>query len=112
MAFQDPLEAIAKDKDFSGENMRVLFYLFSKIDFENFIQLPQQKIAEELGIHKANVSKNLRFLTDKGILIEGPKIGRSKSFRLNPQYGWKGKVKNLTEARRARFKTIEGSKGE
>lgn len=100
MAFQDSFEEIAKDPDMTGENYRVLFYLYSKLDFENFIQQTQKDIAEGLGIRKEHVSRAMKLLTDKQIILEGPKTGRVKCYQLNPDYGWKGKVKNLEEYRR------------
>ena len=110
MAFQDTFIEIAKDPGMTGETMKVLMYLFGKLDFENFIQQSQIDIAEGLGMQKQNVSRAMRVLTSKQIVLEGPKVGRSKCFRLNPNYGWKGKVKTLQEARREQLRVIEGGK--
>ena len=33
-------------------------------------------------------------LLDVGVIFEGPKVGRSKTYRLNEQFGWKGTVTN------------------
>ena len=57
MAFQDSFEEIAKDEDMTGETYKVLFYLYSKLDFENFIQQSQMDIAEGLGIQKSKESQ-------------------------------------------------------
>ena len=117
MAFQDSFEEIAKDPDMTGENYRVLFYLYSKLDFENFIQQTQKDIAEGLGMRKENVSRAMKLLTEKQIILEGPKTGRIKCYQLNPDYGWKGKIKNLKsyrdtlrEKRRENLQLIEGGK--
>ncbi len=110
MAFQDTFEELAKDPDMTGENYKVLFYLYSKLDFENFIQQSQKDIAEGLGMRKENVSRAMKLLTSKQIVLEGPKVGRSKCYRLNPNYGWKGKVKSLQEARREQLQVIQGGK--
>jgi len=110
MAFQDAFEEIAKDPELTLEPKNVLFYLYSKLDFENFIQQSQKDIAEGLGMKKENVSRAMRVLTSKQIVLEGPKVGRSKCYRLNPNYGWKGKVKTLQEARREQLRVIEGGK--
>jgi hypothetical protein len=95
MSFQDALIALAKDEDITGENYRVFFYLCGNLDFENFIHLEQKKISEELNIRKENVSRSVKKLVDKKIILKGPKVGRSLTYRLNPNFGWKGKVKNL-----------------
>ena len=110
MAFQDAFIKLAQDKDLTGETSRVLHYLMGRLDFENFIQVPQMEIAEQLEMQKQNVSRSVKLLIKKGILLRGPKIGRSSSFRLNPQYGWKGKVRNLDQAKRNRLEVIDGGK--
>ena len=111
MAFQDAFEEIAKDPEMTGETYRVLMYLYSKLDFENFIQQSQKEIGEGLGIRKENISRAMKMLIQKQIVLEGPKVGRSKCYRLNPNYGWKGKVKTLQEHRREQFQIIQGGIG-
>lgn len=110
MAFQDSFIEIAKDPDMTGETLRVLMYLYGLLDFENYIQQSQKEIAEGLRMRKEHVSRAMKLLTSKQIVLEGPKVGRSKCFRLNPDYGWKGKVKSLQEARRERLQVIQGGK--
>jgi len=110
MAFQDSFEDIAKDPELTLEPKNVLFYLYSKLDFENFIQQTQKEIAEGLGMKKENVSRAMKLLTKKQIVLEGPKVGRSRCYRLNPNYGWKGKVETLQRNRRDQFKLIDGGK--
>lgn len=100
MAFQDTFEQLAKDPHMTGENYRVLLYLYSKLDFENYIQQTQVDIAEGLGMKKENVSRAMKLLVSKQIILEGPKIGRSKCYKLSLNYGWKGKVKNFKETKR------------
>ena len=107
---QDAFEEIAKDPELTLEPKNVLFYLYSKLDFENFIQQSQADIAEGLGIKKQQVSRAMKMLIAKQIILEGPKVGRSKCYRLNPNYGWKGKVKTLQEARREQLKVIDGGR--
>lgn len=110
MAFQDAFEELAKDREITSEPRRVLDYMFSKLDFENYIQLSQMDIAKALGMQKQNVSHAIKLLTTKQIVLTGPKVGRSKCYRLNPNYGWKGKVKTLQEHRREQLQIIQGGK--
>jgi len=99
MNSQEALELLATDKELTGENYRVLLFLLSRLDFENWIQITQSEIAEKLDLKKQNVSRAISLLNSKGILLRGPKVGRSYAFRLNPYFGWKGKVKNLEDYR-------------
>lgn len=109
MTSQDALEALAKDPEMTGQAYRVFLYLCSRLDFENFIQVPQTEISEELDMPKERVSKAVSLLVAKGILLRGPKVGRSSVFRLNPTFGWKGKVSSLSAARTGRLKVVKGT---
>ena len=103
MNSQEALEILAKDKAFTKDSLRILIFLSARLDFENWIQITQKEIAEILEIKKQNVSKAIKLLEEKGIILRGPKIGRAYAFRLNPDFGWKGKVKNLDKYRKDKF---------
>ena len=100
MNSQQALEVLATDKDLTGENYRVLLLLLSRLDFENWIQVTQAEISKKLNMKKQNVSRAISILESKEIIFRGPKVGRTYSFRLNPDFGWKGKVTNLNDYRR------------
>ena len=100
MNSQEALRILATDKDLKGETYRVLLYLLSILDFENWIQIQQKEIANELQMHKQHINRAIKLLENKEIILRGEKSGRSYSFRLNPHFGWKGKVKNLDEYRK------------
>ncbi len=70
------------------------------LDFENWVQLSSTEIAKELQIHRQHISRAMKVLEEKEIILRGPKIGRSYAFMLNPEFGWKGKVKNLDDYRK------------
>jgi RIO-like serine/threonine protein kinase len=99
MGFQEAFVELAKDPDLQGENYRVLFYLFGNLGFENYIAIPQRQIAEALKMQKSHVSEAIKVLVDKQILLEGPKLGRTHTYRLSNLFGWKGSVKNLSKMR-------------
>ncbi|EEB8093211.1 hypothetical protein GI007_24105 [Salmonella enterica] len=105
---QAALKALAKE--LNGEQFKVLMMLLAELDYENFIQVAQIEIAEEIGMQKTHVSRAIRNLIDLGIIFEGPKIGRSRSYRLNPEFGWKGTVNNHKKALRNGLSVIQGGK--
>ena len=100
MNSQEALEIVAKDRDIKGETYRVLFFICARLDFENWVQISVTEIANELGMHQPDVSKAMKVLENKQIILRGPKVGRSYAFMLNPEFGWKGKVTNLEDYRR------------
>ena len=58
---QDTFIEIAKDPDMTGETMKVLMYLFGKLDFENFIQQTQIDVAEGLGMKTKMLTEQCKY---------------------------------------------------
>lgn len=112
MNSQEALEIVAKDKEIKGETYRVLFFICARLDFENWVQISGTEIANELGMHRQNVSEAMKILEAKEIILRGPKVGRSYAFMLNPEFGWKGKVVHLEKYRKEEWKekSIESRK--
>lgn len=101
------LEEFAARRDIGNEVLRVFLYLNARLDFENIIQVQQTEIAERLGMQPPNVHRSLKKLEDLGIILRGPKVGRSSSWRLNPHAGWKGKVTHLRSAQRDHLELVK-----
>ena len=108
MGFQDALIEIAKDPEITQEPHKLFLFLLGNLDYENFIHISQKEIAKELEMQPSHVSRAMSLLCRKYILELAPKTGRTKCYRLNPHYGWKGKVTNLNEARKNQMKLIQG----
>ena len=79
MASQEALLELATDKEFSGETYRVFFYMAAHLDFENYIRISQKEIADQLKLKNTNVSRAVRKLKEKALLVEGKESGRSKT---------------------------------
>ena len=104
---QDPAMILAQDKSLGADDFRVFFGLVAHIDYENLLVLNQADLARELGMQRQNVQRSIKRLIGTGAILEGPKIGVSRSYRFNPQFGWKGSAKNhitaLDEVRQQRM---------
>ncbi|MEL6092848.1 helix-turn-helix transcriptional regulator [Plesiomonas shigelloides] len=94
--------------ELNHDQMRVLMALLASLDYENYIQIAQVEIAEALRMQKTHVSRAIKNLIEFGIILEGPKIGRSKTYRLNPQFGWKGTITNHKKALKNGLRVIQG----
>ena len=88
--YQKPFYLLAK-QGLTGEQCRVLFYLFGKLNFDNYVLVTRQEVAEWIGIDPTNVSHAIRVLKDKNIVFEGPAVGKCKTYRLNPFAEYQGK---------------------
>lgn len=109
MVFQDGLLKLASDGTLTSRQCRVLFYLLGKLDFQNFIHVPNTDISAGTSISASHVSDALRALRKKGILIDGPKVGRTTTMRLSTTFGWKGRVRSLQEERTKRMRLVHNS---
>lgn len=78
------------EQNLSGETHRVFWKLLAYLDMENWINVNQSSMAESMGLRKQNFGRSLKLLIEKQIILEGPKVGRQKTYRLNPHIGWKG----------------------
>lgn len=102
--------------------LRVFLALSAHLDFNNLIQVCQSDVAKTLNMKQPNVHRAIRRLVDAEIILEGPKIGKHRSYRLNPYFGWKGSAKAHHEAlktrkreadeRRKKLRVIEGGPAE
>lgn len=99
-------------KELGLEGVVVFNALMARLDFENFIQVSQSDIAEELEMRTSNVSRAVKRLCDLGFIRRGPKVGRSFTYQLHPELAWKGKPKGhhtaKEQARQQGWKIIEG----
>ena len=113
MAFRKGFSEIAADKEMTMEPYRVLLYLMSRLDFDNFIYVTQTEIADYLDIKKPNVSRAMKLLERKELILRGPKLGHSHAWRLNPDYGYKGDPEGKVcqpDGKKTVFRVIDGGK--
>ena len=80
---QNGAEILAQS-DLGANDFKVLMKLLSVLDYENLIQVSQADIARELDMHRQHVQRSIKRLIQLGIILEGVKIGISRSYRLNP----------------------------
>lgn len=93
--YQQAISNIA-DMNLSTEQYRVFLKLLSKVDFENYLTVSQQDIANELDMKQSNVSKAIKKLKELNIIVEGPRAGLNKTYRLNPYIAHKGTNRDKT----------------
>ena len=80
---QNGAEILAQS-NLSGNDFKVLMKLLSVLDYENLIQVSQADVARELNMHRQHVQRSIKRLIDLGIVLEGVRIGISRSYSLTP----------------------------
>lgn len=88
--FQSAMEWLAMQKQMTGEQWRVFAYLFSRLDYDNYLRVPQKDIAEKLEMRIPHVSRAIKGLIDLDVIIPGPMAGRYRTYRLNPRIAMRG----------------------
>ena len=81
---------------FTGEQARVIFFLFGKLDFENYLRVSREEIAEGTDLQPVNVSRAMKRLKELEIIIAEPPAGKFKTYRLNPYIAHKGEDRQNT----------------
>ena len=87
MPYKKVFISIAQDKKITHQPRRVLDYLMSKLSFEQFMHIPHSEVVSALNMQKSNVSKAISVLLNQKILISGPKLGKTSSYKINLDYG-------------------------
>ena len=96
--FQDSGRRIAPE--LSGVAARVLLFLLMTLGIDNeWILLNQREVAEEMKMHRSQISQALAELTEKKVLIKGMKVGNGYGYMLNPRLGWKGDFRKRAAAK-------------
>ena len=93
MIFQENVRNILKNMELTPGELKIFFYLLSVTDFENYIWITQQEIAEELKMKQPYIARVIKSLEEKGLIIK-EKRGRNNVYKINPQIAWKGREKN------------------
>ena len=90
--YQEAADMIANWK-LSLEQYRVFLKLLAKLDFENYLRINQKQMSQELDMKQPNISRALKALEERYIIVEGPRAGLNKTYRLNPYIAHKGQNK-------------------
>ena len=97
MAMAQEAMMMLAQSNLTGNDMKVMWAMLARLDYENLIQVNQAEV----------VNRSIKKLIELGVILEGVKIGISRSYRLNPNFGWKGSAKGHREALHEHLKVIK-----
>ena len=95
--FSDSLQMLLIDRSYRITDIRVLFYLFSIMDFHNRICISQKDLASDLEMTRPMVGKSLKCLQEKDLVCIVTKIGCQNVYMLNPYFAFKTRAVNLNK---------------
>lgn len=80
------------EADLTGIDYKVYFICKSLLNFKNDVQVNQTDIANHLKVPRQNINRSIKKLIDLKILVEGKKVGKLRTYKLNTFFGWKGHI--------------------
>lgn len=73
---------------------RVRDWLIGEIGIGNYVFVNQAEVGRKLRIARSHVSVAIKRLLKLGILLQGPKSGRSNTYMVNPAFCFSGSLSN------------------
>ena len=91
--------------DLTVSGFRLLHFYLGVADYEGIINMPPAEVRErlkEIGMdwQQSYFYRIQKQLAEKGLIVAFRKWGNTVVWRINPEIGWKGKVRNLQSYRR------------
>ena len=83
----------------TGNDMKVMWAMLARLDYENLIQVNQAEVSEQVGMNRHNVNRSIKKLIELGVILEGVKIG------------WKGSAKGHREVSARALEGYQGIRG-
>lgn len=83
---------------------RVRDWLMGTIGIGNYVHVNQAEMARRLHIERATASRAIKRLIELGILIQGPRSGRSNTYMVSPAFCFAGGLGNGIKARKEAIK--------
>lgn len=83
--------AVYLAQNLRGEELRVLFYMMSKMDYGNYIRVTNKNICNNLQMNHGNVTRAIRKLIKSNVIAVQEWYGISRIYRMNPNFMHKGR---------------------
>lgn len=78
--------------------VKVWNYIKNNMGNWNRIVVKQTEIAKEVGVHRNHVSKALKIIEEKELIVKLGKDQNNTVFMVNPKFVWKGKYEDRAAA--------------
>jgi DNA-binding transcriptional ArsR family regulator len=106
-------------KDLGKESWLVFIVLCARLDLrENKVVVNQAELGRQIGLSRQHVQRAIKQLLEAGLILEGPKEKRSRTYSLSPEIVFRGSAKDHAKEiakyrkkkTKARMKVLEGGK--
>lgn len=98
--FQQAMGRLGREGTLGKEGWRVLAYLLERLDWDNWLVIPQAQIAEDLQMQRQNVSRAVRQLVTEGIVCQAEPPAPRTAYRLSVEFAYRGSYNGWQKRRR------------
>ena len=88
--FQRGIQRVAEEGIIGKEAWRVLGYLLGILDWDNWLVVPQGRVADALGMLQPQVSRAVRALIENNLLMQAGRPYPRSAYRLSSDFAYKG----------------------
>ena len=57
----------------TGNDMKVMWAMLARLDYENLIQVNQAEVSEQVGMNRHNVNRSIKKLIELGVILRASK---------------------------------------
>lgn len=107
MGYQEALARVIDSPDLTDGELRVLFKLLTRLEYNSVVLVNVSELAREMGRNRQAVSKSIKALVERSVLVRGPKMGRTSSYMLNPDLAFVGSAPDRARAQKVYDKRLE-----
>ena len=79
----------------TGNDMKVMWAMLARLDYENLIQVNQAEVSEQVGMNRHNVNRSIKKLIELGVILEGVKMALAALTGLTLTSGGKAQPKAI-----------------
>ena len=103
MAMAQEAMMMLAQSNLTGNDMKVMWAMLARLDYENLIQVNQAEVSEQVGMNRHNVNRSIKKLIEQ----RASKSALAALTGLTPNFGWKGSAKGHREALHEHLKVIK-----
>ena len=98
--FQRGIRRVAEEGILGKEAWRVLGYLLSILDWDNWLVVPQRRVGDILGMTAQQMSRAIRMLLENGLLVQAGRPYPRSAYRLSSDFAYKGRYNGWQKRQR------------
>ena len=70
MAMAQEAMMMLAQSNLTGNDMKVMWAMLARLDYENLIQVNQAEVSEQVGMNRHNVNRSIKKLIELGVILE------------------------------------------